>query len=69
MMEGQEIVLHPSSSLQVTFQGRVIARAISPSDNAKRHEKHVATDEIQRTALEHLATNIQVVEPSQQDEQ
>jgi hypothetical protein len=34
-MEGQEIVLHPSSSLQVTFQGRTIAKATSPSDNAK----------------------------------
>lgn len=32
---------------------------------ARKHEEHVATDDIQRTALEHLATNIQVTEPNE----
>ena len=42
-----------------------IGRLASPKV-ARKHDEHVATDEIQRTALEHLATNIQVTEPTEE---
>lgn len=41
-----------------------VGRLASPI-SARRHEERVASDEIQRTALEHLATNIQVTPPSE----
>ena len=44
-----------------------IGRLANPKA-ARRHEEHVATDEVQRTALEHLATNIQVTEPTEEVE-
>ncbi|MFK7738108.1 MAG: succinylglutamate desuccinylase/aspartoacylase family protein [Pirellulaceae bacterium] len=69
------------SRLEAPFSGIVIGMttlpAVQPGEPvvhigrlanpkvAKRHEEHVATDEIQRTALEHLATNIQVTEPNE----
>jgi len=72
------------SRLEAPFSGIVIGMTTLPAVNpgepvvhigrltgpkgAKRHEEHVATDEIQRTALEHLATNIHVVEPSDQEQ-
>lgn len=36
--------------------------------SARRHAKEAESDEIQRTAKEHLATNVHVVEPTQQIE-
>ena len=67
------------SRLEAPFSGIVIGMttlpAVQPGEpvihigrlsgpkGARRHEKHVATDDIQRIALEHLATNIQVTEP------
>ena len=41
-----------------------IGRLANPK-SAQRHEKHVAEDDVQRTALEHLATNVQVTEPDE----
>ncbi|QEG42638.1 succinylglutamate desuccinylase/aspartoacylase family protein [Roseimaritima ulvae] len=45
-----------------------IGRLSSPK-SARRHTKQVAGDEIQRTAHEHLATNIQVVEASEPEDE
>lgn len=69
------------SRLEAPFSGIVIGMttlpAVQPGEPvihigrlanpkvAREHEEHVATDEIQRTALEHLATNIQVTEPTE----
>lgn len=69
------------SRLEAPFSGIVIGMttlpAVQPGEPvihigrlanpkvARAHEDHVATDEIQRTALEHLATNIQVTEPTE----
>ena len=44
-----------------------IGRLANPK-SAHRHGEHVASDEIQRTALEHLATNIQVTPASEEGE-
>ena len=38
---------------------------LASTKSAARHDQRVEDDEIQRTAHEHLATNIQVVEPSE----
>lgn len=73
------LLMEEHGRLEAPFSGIVIGMSTLPavqpgepvvhigrlpnSEVAKRHEKHVATDEIQRTALEHLATNIHVVEP------
>ncbi|SMP73774.1 hypothetical protein SAMN06265222_1178 [Neorhodopirellula lusitana] len=69
------------SRLEAPFSGIVIGMttlpAVQPGEPvvhigrlanpkvARQHDEHVATDEIQRTALEHLATNIQVTEPTE----
>ncbi|MCO8120126.1 succinylglutamate desuccinylase/aspartoacylase family protein [Stieleria sp. TO1_6] len=73
------LLTEEQSRLESPFSGIVIGMTTLPavqpgepvvhlgrlanSKIARRHEEHVATDEIQRTALEHLATNIQVTEP------
>ena len=70
------------SRLEAPFSGIVIGMTTLPavqpgepvihigrlanSNVARKHDEHVATDEIQRTALEHLATNIQVTEPTEE---
>lgn len=75
------LLTEEQSRLEAPFSGIVIGMttlpAVQPGEPvvhigrlanprvAKRHEEHVATDDIQRTALEHLATNIQVTEPTE----
>ncbi|MGB7345632.1 MAG: succinylglutamate desuccinylase/aspartoacylase family protein [Pirellulaceae bacterium] len=75
------LLMEEQSRLEAPFSGIVIGMttlpAVQPGEPvihigrlanpkvAKRHEQHVATDEIQRTAQEHLATNIQVTEPTE----
>ncbi|MGB7326260.1 MAG: succinylglutamate desuccinylase/aspartoacylase family protein [Rubripirellula sp.] len=41
-----------------------IGRLANPK-SAQRHDENVANDGIQRTALEHLATNVQITDPSE----
>ncbi|TWU46977.1 succinylglutamate desuccinylase/aspartoacylase family protein [Rubripirellula reticaptiva] len=43
-----------------------IGRLANPK-SAQRHDENVANDDIQRTALEHLATNVQVTEPDESE--
>lgn len=74
------LLAEDSNRLYAPFSGIVIGMttlpAVQPGEpvvhigqladpkSAQRHDRRVEKDEIQRTAHEHLATNIQVVEPT-----